>query len=87
MAGGPMMRSYLNDAAVKDRRLAGSTLRRILRFARPYRGQLLAFVALLVLSAAAARARTRVRSPPGSRSSQQPSPWPNAGSRHGSARA
>ncbi|MCZ2263247.1 ABC transporter ATP-binding protein [Isoptericola sp. QY 916] len=53
MAGGPMMRSYLNDATVKDRRLAGPTLRRILGFARPYRAQLAAFVGLLVLSAAA----------------------------------
>jgi len=53
MAGGPTMRSYLNDATVKDRRLAGPTLLRILGFARPYRAQLAAFVGLLVLSAAA----------------------------------
>ncbi|GAA1734840.1 ABC transporter ATP-binding protein [Isoptericola hypogeus] len=53
MAGGPAMRSFLNDSSVTDHRLARSTLRRILGFARPYRGLLTAFVGLLVLSAAA----------------------------------
>jgi ATP-binding cassette, subfamily B, bacterial len=53
MAGGRAMRSYLNDQTVKDHRLAGATLKRILAFARPYRAQLAAFVGLLTVSAAA----------------------------------
>lgn len=47
------MRSFLGDASVKDHRLGGGTMRRILAFARPYRGRLTVFVLLLGLSAAA----------------------------------
>ncbi|WP_402465850.1 ABC transporter ATP-binding protein [Isoptericola aurantiacus] len=53
--GGPM-RSFLQDRSVRDRRLGRDTLRRILAFARPYRGHLTVFVVLLVLSAAAGAA-------------------------------
>ncbi|WP_166847433.1 ABC transporter ATP-binding protein [Isoptericola sp. BMS4] len=53
MVGGRAMRSYLGDQDVKDHRLASSTPRRVLAFARPYRGRLAVFVALLAVSAAA----------------------------------
>ncbi|CAM3541655.1 ABC transporter ATP-binding protein [Isoptericola cucumis] len=53
MAGGPAMRSFLHDSSVREHRFARRTLRRILGFARPYTRLLVAFVALLVLSAAA----------------------------------
>jgi ATP-binding cassette, subfamily B, bacterial len=50
--GGPL-RSYVQDASVRRRRLPRETLRRILAFARPYRARLAVFVGLLLLSAAA----------------------------------
>ncbi|WP_344008212.1 ABC transporter ATP-binding protein, partial [Isoptericola halotolerans] len=53
--GGPM-RSYLQDRSVRSRRLPRQTLRRILAFARPYRGKLVVFVGLLLVSAAAGAA-------------------------------
>lgn len=53
MVGGRAMRSYLGDQDVKDHRLASSTPRRVLAFARPYRERLAVFVALLAVSAAA----------------------------------
>ncbi|WP_106269483.1 MULTISPECIES: ABC transporter ATP-binding protein [Isoptericola] len=53
--GGPM-RSYLQDASVRRRRLPRETLRRILAFARPYRGRLALFVLLLLVGAAAGAA-------------------------------
>ncbi|WP_438802948.1 ABC transporter ATP-binding protein [Isoptericola croceus] len=53
--GGPL-RSYVQDASVRRRRLPRETLRRILAFARPYRGRLILFIALLLVSAAAGAA-------------------------------
>lgn len=52
--GGPqVMRGFFKDGAVTHRRLTRDTLRRILAFARPYRGQLALFVGLIALEAAA----------------------------------
>src|SRR6478735_8669397 len=53
--GGPMsmqgwhaMRSLTKDDSVKDRRLAPGTSRRVLGYARPYRREIVVFVALVV---------------------------------------
>jgi ATP-binding cassette, subfamily B, bacterial len=46
-----MLRSYTTDGEVAKRRLAPGTLRRILRFARPYRRDLAFFLVLVVASA------------------------------------
>ena len=46
-----MMRSFRRDPDVKGRKLAPGTWRRIARFAAPYRGQLLAFLAVIVVAA------------------------------------
>ncbi len=55
-AGGGSMRSYLQDASVKEHRLPRATLQRILAFAHPYRPRLAVFLVLLVLDAAAGAA-------------------------------
>ena len=49
---GRAMRSFLQDASVKGHSLAPGTVRRILRFAVPYRTHLAVFVGLLVIDAA-----------------------------------
>ncbi len=51
--GGPMqmMRSFQRDATVADRKLAPGTVKRIARFAAPYRRQLLAFLVVIVIDA------------------------------------
>ncbi len=46
------MRSFLQDASVKRHALAPGTVRRILRFAVPYRAHLVVFLGLLALDAA-----------------------------------
>ncbi len=51
MAQFSMMRSFRRDASVKDTRLAPGTVRRIVRFAAPYRRELVLFLALIVVSA------------------------------------
>ncbi|WP_146931703.1 ABC transporter ATP-binding protein [Cellulomonas xylanilytica] len=51
--GSPNMRSFAKDRTVADHKLTRDTLRRILRFARPYRGRLAIFVALIAVEAAA----------------------------------
>ncbi|GAA1856771.1 ABC transporter ATP-binding protein [Myceligenerans crystallogenes] len=56
MGQGKSMRSFMQDRDVARRRLARDTVRRILAFARPYRGRLVLFAALLVLEAAAGTA-------------------------------
>jgi ATP-binding cassette subfamily B protein len=56
MGGGRGLRSYMQDSSVKGHRIPRATLRRVLAFARPYRGRLAAFLALLVLDAAAGAA-------------------------------
>ena len=50
------MRSFLQDASVRGHALAPGTVRRILRFAVPYRVHLLVFLVLLALDAAAGAA-------------------------------
>ena len=52
-SGSPNMRSFAKDRTVADHKLTRDTLRRILRFARPYRGRLAVFVALIAVEAAA----------------------------------
>ncbi|MBT0993232.1 ABC transporter ATP-binding protein/permease [Cellulomonas sp. DKR-3] len=47
------MRGFARDRAVREHRLTRQTLRRILAFARPYRGRLVVFVVLIALEAAA----------------------------------
>jgi ATP-binding cassette, subfamily B, bacterial len=52
--GGPnwmTLRSFSRDDSVKDVRLAPGTIRRIIDFARPYRGQVAVFLALVVIDA------------------------------------
>jgi ATP-binding cassette subfamily B protein len=49
-----MMRSFKRDASVAGRKLAPGTARRIVRFAAPYRRELLGFLAVIVLAAVAA---------------------------------
>ena len=64
MHGGPMLRTFGRDRSVTEQHLAPGTLRRILGFARPYRGRLSVFVVLLVIWAVlplAARERARRR--------------------------
>ena len=50
------MRSFMQDASVKRHALAPGTVRRILRFAVPYRTHLVVFLGLLALDAAIAAA-------------------------------
>jgi len=52
MGPGRTMRSFLQDAAVARHSLAPGTVRRILRFAVPYRRQLALFLTLLAVDAA-----------------------------------
>ena len=52
-SGSPNMRSFAKDRTVADHKLTRDTLKRILRFARPYRGRLAVFVALIAVEAAA----------------------------------
>ncbi|WP_456787738.1 ABC transporter ATP-binding protein [Cellulomonas sp. P5_C5] len=52
-SGSPNMRSFAKDRTVADHRLTRDTLRRILQFARPYKGKLAVFVALIAVEAAA----------------------------------
>ncbi|PZR51911.1 ABC transporter ATP-binding protein [Xylanimonas oleitrophica] len=54
--GGRTMRTFTQDRSVADHRLARDTLRRVLRFARPYRGRLTFFLVLLAVDAAAGAA-------------------------------
>ncbi|MEV5967946.1 ABC transporter ATP-binding protein [Kribbella sp. NPDC051952] len=49
--GGRAMRSLLKDSSVRHHKLSAGTLRRILSFARPYRGYLAAFLVLVALDA------------------------------------
>ena len=51
--GSPNMRSFAKDRTVADHKLTRDTLRRILQFARPYKGKLAVFVGLIALEAAA----------------------------------
>ena len=51
MHGGPMLRTFGRDRTVVDQHLAPGTLRRILGFARPYRGRRSVFVVLLAIAA------------------------------------
>ena len=52
MQGWHVMRSLTKDDSVKDRRLAPGTSRRVLGYARPYRREIVVFVALVVVAAA-----------------------------------
>jgi ATP-binding cassette, subfamily B, bacterial len=45
------LRSFSKDTSIKSHKLAPGTLRRIATFARPYRGKLTAFLALIVVDA------------------------------------
>ena len=45
------LRSFSRDTAITSHKLAPGTLRRIAQFARPYRGKLVAFLALIVVDA------------------------------------
>ncbi|MFI2364845.1 ABC transporter ATP-binding protein [Promicromonospora sp. NPDC019610] len=56
MGGGRSMRSFTQDESVTRQRLGWATLRRIVSFARPYRGRLTLFVLILALEAAAGAA-------------------------------
>lgn len=49
----PTMRGFFKDQAVREHKLTKDTRRRILQFARPYRGRLAIFVGLIALEAAA----------------------------------
>jgi ATP-binding cassette subfamily B protein len=49
-----MMRSFKRDPSVAGRKLAPGTARRIIRFAAPYRRELLGFLTVIVLAAVAA---------------------------------
>ncbi|MDD9205040.1 ABC transporter transmembrane domain-containing protein, partial [Georgenia sp. 10Sc9-8] len=51
MHGGGYARSLRQDSSVKDHRLTRGTTARVLGYARPYRGQLAAFLALVVAGA------------------------------------
>ena len=51
--GSPNMRSFAKDRTVADHKLTRDTYKRILRFARPYRGRLAVFVGLIAVEAAA----------------------------------
>ncbi|WP_100422937.1 ABC transporter ATP-binding protein [Sediminihabitans luteus] len=50
------MSSFRQDAGVRSHRLAPGTLRRVVAFARPYRGELAVFLVLIALDAAAGAA-------------------------------
>ncbi len=52
--GGPLMRRMSQDPDVARHRLTKGVLRRILRFARPYRALIIVFIGLIVVSAALA---------------------------------
>lgn len=54
--GNPMMRGFGTDRSVVHQRLQRGTLRRVLRFAHPYRPQLAVFLVLIALGAAAGAA-------------------------------
>jgi len=45
------MRSFTRDSSVKDTKLAAGTIRRIVRFASPYKRQLVAFLVVIVIDA------------------------------------
>jgi ATP-binding cassette subfamily B protein len=49
--GGGLMRSFRRDESVTSQKLSPGILRRIARFARPYRRMLLVFLALIILDA------------------------------------
>ncbi|MBO9554496.1 ABC transporter ATP-binding protein [Cellulomonas sp.] len=51
--GATTMRGFFKDRSVSDHKLTRDTLRRILTFARPYRGRLAFFLLLIALEAAA----------------------------------
>ena len=51
--GGRAMRSLMKDSSVRHHKLTAGTLRRILGFARPYRGYLAFFLVLIALDAGA----------------------------------
>ena len=55
-AGAPwmMMRSFARDSSVTETKLAKGTIKRIVRFAAPYRRQLLAFLVVIVIDAVVA---------------------------------
>src|SRR5947209_19011598 len=50
-AGWHLMSSFRRDPSVTDKRLPPGTVRRIARFAAPYKRQLVAFLALVVVDA------------------------------------
>ncbi|MBD9699875.1 ABC transporter ATP-binding protein [Flavimobilis sp. GY10621] len=50
--GGGQFRSFRQDASVRGTRLRSGTIRRVLEFARPYRGRLSAFLAIIAVDAA-----------------------------------
>lgn len=52
MQGWHAMRSLTKDDSVKDRKLAPGTSRRVMGYARPYRREILVFVALVVITSA-----------------------------------
>lgn len=52
MQGWHAMRSLTKDDSVKDRKLAPGTSRRVMGYARPYRREILVFVALVVVTSA-----------------------------------
>ncbi|GAA2226078.1 ABC transporter ATP-binding protein [Promicromonospora sukumoe] len=56
LGGGRTLRSFTQDGSVTRQRLGRPTLRRIVSFARPYRGRLTVFVLILALEAAAGAA-------------------------------
>ena len=45
------MRSFTRDSSVASSKLAPGTVKRIVRFAAPYRGQLMAFLFVIVIDA------------------------------------
>ncbi|MFZ5870827.1 MAG: ABC transporter ATP-binding protein [Actinomycetota bacterium] len=51
MGGWHTMRSFRRDEKITDRKLAPGTVRRVMGFAVPYRGQIAAFLALVVVDA------------------------------------
>ena len=51
VGGGRLMRSFRRDASVTAQTLSPGIVRRILRFAAPYRGMLLVFLVLIVVDA------------------------------------
>ncbi len=51
VGGGGLMRSFRRDASVTGQTLSPGIVRRILRFALPYRGMLLVFLVLIVVDA------------------------------------